>query len=121
MLSALADRGSTAEGDVMLVLATKEAKVMLGLMRESLKNISLAVNVKVDIFTDDDQVDLKEFNKQPRIISVHRGRLSPGHWVGIPKNIEAFICGPNDFGDSVTKGLLAAGLPLDQIHREGFY
>lgn len=121
IFSALAERGSTAEGDVMLVLATREAKAMLGLIRQSLESIPLAVKVTIDIFTNDDRVDVKDLTKQSRITSVHRGRVSPGYWANIPKNKEVFICGPNDFGDSVTEGLRAAGLLLGQIHREGFY
>lgn len=115
MLSALVERGSTAEGDITLVLATRNAKVMIGLMRQSLEKISLAVHIRIDIFTHDEQFDVKDLEKLPQTISVHRDRIRPEHWANVPKDKEVFICGPNDFGDSVTAGLRAAGLPLGQI------
>lgn len=120
MFGAIAERGSTVEGDIMLALATREAKAMLDLLRQPLKKISLAVNVRIDIFTRD-QVDVTDLNKQPLTISVQSGRIRPEYWVDIPMDKEVFICGPNDFADSVTAGLRAVGLPLGQIHRGGFY
>jgi ferredoxin-NADP reductase len=121
MLSALAGRGSTAEGDVALVLSTREPEVMVGLMQPALEKMPSTVNIKVAIFTNDSTFDLGSLNTPSQIITMHIGRVVPEYWKGFPRDQEVFICGPNAFGDSVADGLRAAGFPLTQIHREGFY
>jgi NAD(P)H-flavin reductase len=121
MLSALAGRGSTAEGDVALVLSTREPEVMVGLMQPALEKMPSTVNIKIAIFTNDSKFDLGSLNTPSQVITMHIGRVVPEYWKGFSRDQEVFICGPNGFGESVTDGLRAAGFPLTQIHREGFY
>ncbi|KAK1148528.1 hypothetical protein N8T08_009534 [Aspergillus melleus] len=92
MLNALAERSFAAEGDVMLVLATREPNIMLNMMRPSLERIASTVRITIAIFTHDSGFDA-EF------------------WKGIPRAKDVFICGPNALGDSVTDGLRACKLP----------
>lgn len=121
MLKALAERGPTAEGDILLVLTTREPEILLDLMRPSLESMPSTVRLKIAIFTHDSKFDNKQLNKPNLEISVHKGRVGPGYWNSIPRKKEVFICGPSGFGDAATDGLRAAGVPLTQIHREGFY
>ncbi|KAJ5182499.1 hypothetical protein N7492_000115 [Penicillium capsulatum] len=120
MLNALAGRGPSAEGDIMLVLATREPRIMLDLMRSSLELISSNILIKIAIFTHDSGIDSGHW-KSSQGVSIHQGRITPEFWRGVSLDKEVFICGPNAFGDSVTDGLRAAGMPVSQIHREGFY
>jgi ferredoxin-NADP reductase len=121
MLSALADRGSTIDGDVALVLATREPELMIGLMKQALERMSATVKIQIDIFSRIAKVDVGYLNTPSREITMHTGRIVPELWQHFARNKDVFICGPNSFGDSVTDGLGAAGFPLTQIHREGFY
>ena len=120
MLNALAERGFAAEGDVMLVLATREPNIMLNMMRPSLERIASTVRVTIAIFTHDSEFDAGHL-KQNQNICVYRGRVFPEFWRDIPHDKDVFICGPNAFGDSVTDGLQAVGVSPHKIHREGFY
>jgi NAD(P)H-flavin reductase len=121
MLSALAERGPKAEGHVALVLATREPESMVSLMKPSLEKMPSTVKIEIALFTNDSKLDIEYLNTPSRKISKHTGRVIPEYWKGLSRDKEVFICGPNGFGDSVTDGLRAAGFPLTQIHREGFY
>ncbi|KAJ5897117.1 uncharacterized protein N7473_006516 [Penicillium subrubescens] len=120
MIQALEQRGSRAEGDIFLVLATREPEIMLRLIQPALERMAPTVSIKVEIFTNK-AVDMEPFNRQNAKITVHQGRIRPEYWRGTSKDKEVFICGPNGFGDSVVNGMQAAGLQPSQIHREGFY
>lgn len=120
MLNALAERGLAAKGDIMLVVATREPRIMLDLMRQSLERISPGVHIKIAIFSHDSNYDAGHFQPSQRI-STHEGRIDPAFWSEVSADKEVFICGPNAFGDSVTDGLRAVGIPITKIHREGFY
>lgn len=121
MLSGLADRGPAAEGDVMLVVATREPKIMLDLIQSPLERMSLTVQTKIAILSHESGIDAGHLNRPSQHISMHKGRVVPEYWKEVPRDKEVFICGPSAFGDSVTDGLQAAGIPLTKIHREGFY
>ncbi|KAE8165195.1 hypothetical protein BDV40DRAFT_286423 [Aspergillus tamarii] len=120
MLRALAERGSAAEGDVMLVLATREPSIMLYMMRPSLERIPSTVRINIAMFTHDSEFDPGHL-KPNQNIWVHRGRVVPDFWKNIPRGKDVFICGPSAFGDSVIDGLRAVGVSPSQVHREGFY
>lgn len=123
MLRALKERGPAAEGDILMVLSTREPDIMLQLIQPSLESMPSRVKVNIEIFTHASTLDLDMVapNKQNVRVTFHRGRVEPGYWDSVPKKKEVFICGPNEFGDSVVNGLQAAGVQSGQIHREGFY
>ncbi|KAJ5454249.1 uncharacterized protein N7458_005205 [Penicillium daleae] len=121
MLCALEQRGPTADGDVLMVLSTREPDIMLHLIQPSLAKMSPTVKFSVEIFT---RAPIPEINALRGLnvkITFHRGRVGSGFWDRAPKDKDVFICGPNEFGDSAVKGFLAAGVKPCQIHREGFY
>lgn len=118
MLTGLADRGPTAKGDVMLVVATREPKIMLDLIQSPLERMSSTVRIKIAIFSHESRIDAGHLNRPSQHISMHKGRAVPEYWKEVPQDKEVFICGPNAFGDSVTDGLQAVGIPLT---KEGFY
>ena len=120
MLSGLADRGPAAQGEVMFVVAAREPRIMLDLMQPSLGKISSTLRIKIAIFSHESGIDAGHLNRPDQHISMHKGRVVREYWKEIPRDKEVFICGPNAFGDSVTDGLQAAGIPLTKIHREGF-
>ncbi|KAJ6011976.1 hypothetical protein N7522_002331 [Penicillium canescens] len=121
MLSALAERGSRIDGDIALVLATREPEIMVGLMKSALEKMPATVRIRIDIFSHTFKVDVGYINTPCREITMHEGRVVPQIWKQFPRDKEVFICGPIRFGDSATDGLRAAGFSLTQIHREGFY
>lgn len=121
MLSALAERGPKAKGKVMFVLATREPEIMVNLMKPALEKMSSTVTIKIAMFGHVSDFDTAYLNTPSREISMHQGRVVAEYWKSLPLDKEVFICGPNEFGDSVTDGLQAAGFPLTRIHREGFY
>ncbi|KAJ5898770.1 hypothetical protein N7495_003514 [Penicillium taxi] len=121
MLSALAERGSNDEKDVVLALATREPQIMMDLMKPALENMPTTVKIKITIFTNDSGADISYRNTPSQKVSISRGRIDFKYWKGLSKEKEVFICGPKGFGDSAIEGLQAVGFPLTQIHREGFY
>jgi NAD(P)H-flavin reductase len=121
MLQALAQRGTSAEGDILLVLATREPEIMLQLIQPSLEIMPAAVKLKLEIFTNKREMDTNLIDSSNAKVTIHQGRVNPEYWRGVRKDKEVFVCGPNGFGDSVVNGLQAAGVQPSQIHREGFY
>lgn len=121
MLRALQERGSAAEGNILLVLATREPEVMLRMIKPALEKMSLAIKVKLEIFTNDCKFDVETIDSSSTVVTVHQERVGPAYWATVSKDKDVFICGPNGFGDSVVNALQAAGVQPSQIHREGFY
>ncbi|PYI05163.1 hypothetical protein BO78DRAFT_447783 [Aspergillus sclerotiicarbonarius CBS 121057] len=122
MLRALAGRGGSVQGDVVLVLATREPRVMVGLVKEALGGMPLAVRVRVEVFTSSEGgFDVGGVVRPNVSVSVHKGRVGREYWRGVSKDKEVFVCGPGGFGDEVVEGLRGAGISPGQIHREGFY
>lgn len=121
MFSALTQRGSKAKGKVTLALAARDADVMLGLTKESLRQLPRGVTVHIDLFTSQATTDETTFSGAENVtIKAHRGRIPASYWNTVSDE-EVFICGPGGFGDSAVEGLRAAGVANSQIHREGFY
>ncbi|KAF7712043.1 Uncharacterized protein PECH_005338 [Penicillium ucsense] len=122
MLHALEQRHSTSQGDVWLVLSTREPDLMLKLIFPSLKKIAPKINFSLHVFTSVSNLDsrvkmeLTNFN-----IEIHRGRVGSAFWDTVPKTKDVFICGPNAFGNAAESELQSAGIQPSQIHREGFY
>lgn len=121
MLKALEQLGYRAEGDISLILATREPEIMLQLIQPSIERMPPTVNIKCELFTSRRDLDMEIVSSPNAKITIHEGRINPEYWRGTPKDKEFFICGPNGFGDSVVNGLQLAGVPPSQIHREGFY
>ncbi|KAJ5688688.1 hypothetical protein N7462_003080 [Penicillium macrosclerotiorum] len=122
MLKALVDRKPIEEAEILFVIATREPDTMLELILPSLERLPSMVKVKVNIFTSNTSlIGVEDLNNESFKLSIHKGRVTQDFWNNIPKDKEAFICGPNDFGDSVNEGLRVAGLRPSRIHREGFY
>ncbi|KAJ5369274.1 uncharacterized protein N7496_009034 [Penicillium cataractarum] len=121
MLQALGERGPAAQGNISLVLATREPEIMLQLIQPSLAKMPPTVKVELEIFTNDFDFDTRVINSPNVKVTLHQGRVKPAFWATVPKDNKFFICGPNSFGDSVVNGLQAAGVQPSQIHREGFY
>lgn len=121
MLQALEQRGHSAEGDILLVLSTREPEIMLRLVKPSLEGMPPTVNVKLEIFTNKSVLDTDLVDSPNAKATIHQGRIPPEYWRSTPKDKEVFVCGPNGFADSVVNGLQAAGVQPSQIHREGFY
>jgi ferredoxin-NADP reductase len=80
------------------------------------------VSVKIDLFTRSPvRAGIGEFQTGKIQVSVHEGRIGPQYWETVPTEKDVFICGPNDFGDVAVESLRAVGVPIERIHREGFY
>jgi hypothetical protein len=94
---------------------------MVGLMKPALEKMPATVKIKIDIFSHTLKIGVGYLNTPCREITIHEGRVISQIWKQVPRDKEVFICGPNGFADSATDGLRAAGFPLTQIHREGFY
>jgi ferredoxin-NADP reductase len=121
MLQALGDRRPAAQGNISLVLATREPEIMLRLIQPSLAKMPPTLKVELEIFTKDFDFDKRVINSSNVRVTLHQGRVEPSYWATAPKNKNFFICGPNGFADSVVNGLQAASVQPSQIHREGFY
>ncbi|KAJ6786109.1 hypothetical protein PWT90_02465 [Aphanocladium album] len=120
MFSALAARGASAEGDVVLALAARDPAPFLALLEASLpKDL---VRVQIDLFTSEDAVNVSDIEKKRNVaIRVHKGRIPSSYWATVAGGRDVFICGPGGFGDAAMDGLKMAAVPNERIHREGFY
>lgn len=123
MLSALAGRGSSVEGEVTLTLSAREADVFMDLIRQVLAKISPSVRMRIDLFTKMKNFDADGLaNGDNCRVVVHEGRIPATYWADVADgDKDVFICGPGGFGDAAMEGLRALDVPLDRIHREGFY
>ncbi|KAJ5238537.1 hypothetical protein N7468_003156 [Penicillium chermesinum] len=121
MFAALADRGLSVDANITLLLSTRESEAMLSLIWPLLMRISPAITVKIDVFTSVGPFEARDIGMRNVQVYIHRGRVGSDYWLNIPMSKKVFICGPNSFGDSATEGLRAAGLPMSEIHREGFF
>jgi NAD(P)H-flavin reductase len=121
MFGAMAERGLSARGDIILALATREPDVFLKLLRTSLHRELPQVSVKIDLFTTESHFCISEFEKLNVTIIPHKGRIQSDYWIDIGKDRDILICGPGEFGDTAVDGLRKAGVPNARIHREGFY
>lgn len=121
MLAGLGDRGEHASGDVVLALAARDADPLLKLTRRALEKVSSKINVHIELFTSQDEVDVRAFQGREGVsVSVRRGRIPVDYW-SVAADRDVFICGPGGFGDAAVDGLRKAGVQNDKIHREGFY
>ena len=121
MLQALKKRGSSIEGDIWLVLSTREPDLMLKLIHPSLKSISAKMKITLHLFTSEEDVDVSMMIQDNVTVEAHPGRVGSAFWKTVPRRKEVFVCGPNSFGDATETGLQNAGVLPGQIHREGFY
>jgi ferredoxin-NADP reductase len=121
MLSALSTRNRSGGCDITLALATKEPVLMVNLLRPLLARLPSDIRIVIDIFTHVKGVHLDRSQRKSQKLSIHRGRIPAEYWIKTAENKDVLICGPGGFGDSVTEGLQAAGVPLERIQREGFY
>ncbi|KAI0029845.1 hypothetical protein K488DRAFT_88327 [Vararia minispora EC-137] len=124
MLAALAARGPGTQADVVLALSTREPTVFVSLVRAALGNSPPpGIRVQLDVFTHTDILAF-EHDMMPRspglVATWYKGRIPSEYWVGVAEGREAFVCGPNEFGNAVGKAIREAGVPKDNIYREGF-
>lgn len=121
MFSALSDRKAKAKGDVILALSTREPAMMLRLIQSCLRNAASKVQIRIDLFTSHEKVDMEGIGQESVQIILHRGRIGPDYWPQVASGRDVLICGPGPFGDVVMDGLRAAGVPEQNMLREGFY
>lgn len=121
MFSALSERRAKAKGDVVLALSTREPEMMLRLIQSSLRNAASKVRVRIDIFTSHEYVDMEGIDQKSVQIVMHKGRIGSDYWPEVASGRDVLICGPGGFGDVAMDGLRAAGVPDENILREGFY
>jgi ferredoxin-NADP reductase len=121
MLNALVERGCRGQGDIVLALATREPDIFLKLLKISLPRTLPKVRLRIDLFTNQDDVRTSELDKMNVQIIIHKGRIHPEYWEDVAKGRDILICGPGAFGDAAVNGLKKAGVPNAKIHREGFY
>lgn len=118
------ESGSGTKADVVIALAMREPEVFLRLIKTSLppRPLAKAHQVRVDIFTNQNSgfqtYGLGQMNVN---IVAHKGRIPMEYWPTVSDGRDVFICGPGEFGNAAEAGLRGAGVPNDNIYREGFY
>lgn len=121
MFAALVKRGSAAKGDVVLALASREPDVSLKLLKRSLDGLPPNVRVRIDLFSNQENISAQDVEGTCTQVVTHKGRIPAGYWIEVAGDRDVLICGPGGFGDSVQEGLRASGVPASRIQREGFY
>jgi ferredoxin-NADP reductase len=121
MSTALVKRGRAVQGDVVLVLASREPDVAFKLLKRSLNGLLPNVHVRIDLFSNQENINTRDMEEIGVQIVIHKGRIQPEYWVDVADERDVLICGPGSFGDAAQEGLRAVGVPASKILREGFY
>lgn len=121
MFTAMVKRDRAVQGDVVLVLASREPNVAFKLLRRSLNGLTPNMHVRLDLFSNQENINTRDMEEIGVQIVIHKGRIQPDYWVDVADDRDVLICGPGGFGDAAQEGLRAAGVPASRISREGFY
>jgi len=114
MLKAIRERGE--ERDVVLLISTREPKVLLNLVAEAISP-SAKLKLVVHIFSSQEIPDLDVFNAELR---KHYSRISQSFWTNGLADVderEVYLCGPPEFNRVIQE---QSGLNGDRIRSEGF-
>jgi ferredoxin-NADP reductase len=115
MLKAIRERGE--ERDVVLLLSTKEPKVLLDLLVQAIYPPSLALKLVVHVFSSQEIPDLGTSSAE---LKRHSSRISQGFWTNGLEDAnerEVYLCGPPEFNKAI---LEQSGLEADRVRSEGF-
>jgi NAD(P)H-flavin reductase len=121
MLTALADGRVYREGDVVLVLATREPELFLKLLKRSLYRTPPKIKIRIELFTSQDSVCTRGLDQMNVKTTTHKGRIQQEYWRAACEDRDVFICGPGEFGDAAVAGLRMVGVPNSKVYREGFF
>jgi ferredoxin-NADP reductase len=121
MFAALADGRVYREGDVVLVLATREPELFFKLLNRSLYMKPPKVKIRIELFTSQDSVCIGGLDQLNVQTTIHKGRIQQDYWRAVSKDRDVFVCGPGGFGDAAVAGLSVAGVPDSKVYREGFF
>ena len=114
MLKAIRERGE--ERDVVLLISTREPKVLLNLVADAISQPSAKLKLVVHVFSSQEIPDLgtdAELKKHP-------SRISRSFWINDLKDVEereVYLCGPPEFNKAIQEH---SGLEANRIHSEGF-
>ena len=115
MLKAIREKGE--EKDVVLLISTREPKVLLNLVEEAISPPSAKLKLVVHVFSSQETPDLDISGAE---LKKHSSRISQGFWAdgsGDVNKREIYLCGPPEFNKAIQEH---SGLEADRIHTEGF-
>ena len=115
MLKAIRERDE--ERDVVLLLSTREPKVLLDLLVQAISPPSPALKLAVHVFSSQEIPDLGTSSAE---LKRHSSRISQGFWINGLEDAnerEVYLCGPPEFNKAI---LEQSGLEADRVRSEGF-
>jgi len=115
MLKAIRERGE--ERDAVLLISTREPKVLLDLIAGAISPPSAGLKLVVHVFSSQEMPDLDTSSAE---LKKHSSRISQSFWNNGLEDVderEVYLCGPPEFNGAV-QGY--SGLEANKIRTEGF-
>ena len=115
MLKAILERDE--ERDVVLLISTREPKVLLKLVEEAISPLSAKLKLELHVFSSQEIPDLEAPGVE---LKKHSSRISQSFWANGFEDVgerEVYLCGPPEFDKAVQEH---SGLEAGRIRSEGF-
>ena len=115
MLRAVRERGE--ERDVVLLISTREPKVLLNLVAEAISPLFAGLKLVIHVFSSQEISDLDTSGAE---LKKHSSRISRNFWANGLEDVnerEVYLCGPPEFNRAIQE---YSGLEANRIHSEGF-
>ena len=115
MLKAIRERRE--ERDVVLLVSTREPKVLLNLVVGAISPPSAKLKLVVHVFSSQEIPDSDTGGAE---LKKHSSRISQSFWVKNLEDVderEIYLCGPPEFNKAIQEH---SGLEANRIHSEGF-
>ena len=115
MLKAI--RGRDEERDVVLLISTREPKVLLDLVAEAILPPSAKLKLVIHVFSSQEIPDMDAAGAE---LKKHSSRISQSFWANGLDDVderEVYLCGPPEFNKAIQE---LSGLEATRIRSEGF-
>jgi len=103
---------------VVLLISTREPKILLNLVAEAISPPSAELKLVVHVFSS--QGGIPDWSNSSAELKRHSSRISRSFWANDLEDMddrEVYVCGPPEFNRAIQED---SGLEAARIHTEGF-